>query len=109
MVGSLRTFNVLEIAKRTGAVFLLASPSECYGDPLEHPQRDSFGDMSTDWPALGRRRGPSAFPSGHHGLPAAITGQHATSFHLHTYALACRLTRAGSSRFQCVRLFAERT
>jgi len=41
-VGSLGTFNVLEIAKRTGAVFLMASTSECYGDPLEHPQRETY-------------------------------------------------------------------
>jgi dTDP-glucose 4,6-dehydratase len=41
-VGSLGTFNVLEMAKRTGAVFLMASTSECYGDPLEHPQRETY-------------------------------------------------------------------
>ncbi len=41
-VGSIGTFNVLEIAKRSGAVFLLASTSECYGDPLEHPQRETY-------------------------------------------------------------------
>jgi dTDP-glucose 4,6-dehydratase len=41
-VGSVGTFNVLEIAKRTGAVFLMASTSECYGDPLEHPQRETY-------------------------------------------------------------------
>jgi dTDP-glucose 4,6-dehydratase len=41
-VGSLGTFNVLEMAKRIGAVFLLASTSECYGDPLEHPQRETY-------------------------------------------------------------------
>src|SRR6266566_724704 len=41
-VGSLGTFNVLEIAKRSGAVFLMASTSECYGDPLEHPQRETY-------------------------------------------------------------------
>src|SRR5882724_2062455 len=41
-VGSLGTFNVLEIARRTGAVFLMASTSECYGDPLEHPQRETY-------------------------------------------------------------------
>jgi len=41
-VGSLGTFNVLDIAKRTGAVFLMASTSECYGDPLEHPQRETY-------------------------------------------------------------------
>jgi len=41
-VGSLGTFNVLETAKQSGAVFLLASTSECYGDPLEHPQRETY-------------------------------------------------------------------
>jgi len=41
-VGSLGTFNVLEIARRSGAVFLLASTSECYGDPLEHPQKETY-------------------------------------------------------------------
>jgi dTDP-glucose 4,6-dehydratase len=41
-VGSLGTFNALEIAKRSGAVFLMASTSECYGDPLEHPQRETY-------------------------------------------------------------------
>lgn len=41
-VGSLGTFNALEIARRNGAVFLQASTSECYGDPLEHPQRETY-------------------------------------------------------------------
>ncbi len=41
-VGSLGTFNVLEIARRCGAVFLMASTSECYGDPLEHPQKETY-------------------------------------------------------------------
>jgi len=41
-VGSLGTFNALEIAKRHNAVFLQASTSECYGDPLEHPQRETY-------------------------------------------------------------------
>jgi dTDP-glucose 4,6-dehydratase len=41
-VGSLGTFNALEIAKRSGAVFLMASTSECYGDALEHPQRETY-------------------------------------------------------------------
>ena len=40
--GSLGTFNVLDIAKRCGAVYLLASTSECYGDPLQHPQRETY-------------------------------------------------------------------
>lgn len=41
-VGSLGTFNTLEVARRSNAVFLLASTSECYGDPLEHPQKETY-------------------------------------------------------------------
>lgn len=41
-VGSLGTFNTLEVARRSQAVFLLASTSECYGDPLEHPQKETY-------------------------------------------------------------------
>lgn len=36
------TINMLGLAKRTGARFLLASTSEIYGDPLEHPQTESY-------------------------------------------------------------------
>ncbi|GAC1336175.1 MAG: SDR family oxidoreductase [Myxococcales bacterium] len=46
-VGSLGTRNGLELARRSGAVFLQASTSEVYGDPLEHPQRESyFGNVN---------------------------------------------------------------
>jgi len=41
-VGSLGTHKALGLAKAKGAVFLLASTSEVYGDPLEHPQRESY-------------------------------------------------------------------
>jgi len=41
-VGSLGTMNCLELAKKHDAKFLLASTSECYGDPLEHPQKESY-------------------------------------------------------------------
>jgi dTDP-glucose 4,6-dehydratase len=41
-VGSVGVQNALELAERTGATFLLASTSEVYGDPLEHPQRESY-------------------------------------------------------------------
>ncbi|MBV9179991.1 MAG: SDR family oxidoreductase [Acidobacteria bacterium] len=41
-VGSLGTFNVLDIAHKYRAKFLVASTSECYGDPLEHPQKESY-------------------------------------------------------------------
>jgi dTDP-glucose 4,6-dehydratase len=41
-VGSLGTHNTLGVAKATGATFLLASTSEVYGDPLVHPQPESY-------------------------------------------------------------------
>src|SRR5262245_39964550 len=41
-VGSQGTFNSLDLARRYGARYMLASTSECYGDPLEHPQRESY-------------------------------------------------------------------
>ena len=40
--GSLGTTNCLELAKKYNAKFLLASTSECYGDPQEHPQKESY-------------------------------------------------------------------
>ena len=41
-VGSVGTMNCLELAKEYQAKFLLASTSECYGDPLEHPQKETY-------------------------------------------------------------------
>jgi dTDP-glucose 4,6-dehydratase len=41
-VGSLGTHNALGLALAKGAKFLLASTSEIYGDPLEHPQREDY-------------------------------------------------------------------
>lgn len=41
-VGSAGTINCLEVAKKHNAKFLLASTSECYGDPLEHPQKETY-------------------------------------------------------------------
>jgi dTDP-glucose 4,6-dehydratase len=41
-VGALGTHNTLGLAKAKKAVFLLASTSECYGDPLVHPQREDY-------------------------------------------------------------------
>jgi len=40
--GSTGTRNMLEVAMQTKARFLLTSTSECYGDPLEHPQTESY-------------------------------------------------------------------
>jgi len=41
-VGSLGTRNALELARAHGARFFMASTSEVYGDPLEHPQRETY-------------------------------------------------------------------
>jgi dTDP-glucose 4,6-dehydratase len=41
-VGSLGTHNALGLAKAKGAGLLLASTSECYGDPLVHPQTEEY-------------------------------------------------------------------
>ena len=41
-VGSLGTHNALGLAKAKGARFFLASTSEVYGDPLVHPQSESY-------------------------------------------------------------------
>ncbi len=40
--GSYGTFNALELARQYKAGFLLASTSECYGDPEQHPQSESY-------------------------------------------------------------------
>jgi len=41
-VGSLGTFHALEVARKYNVKFLVSSTSECYGDPLEHPQKESY-------------------------------------------------------------------
>ena len=41
-VGSVGVENTLQIAAKYGAVYLQASTSECYGDPLEHPQPETY-------------------------------------------------------------------
>ncbi|MGA2205288.1 MAG: UDP-glucuronic acid decarboxylase family protein [Terracidiphilus sp.] len=41
-VGSAGVENTLEIAARYGARYLHASTSECYGDPLQHPQSETY-------------------------------------------------------------------
>ncbi len=41
-VGSLGTFHALDVAKKYNAKYLVSSTSECYGDPLEHPQKETY-------------------------------------------------------------------
>lgn len=47
LANSLGTYNLLELARANGAKFLMASTSEVYGEPLEHPQReDLWGNVN---------------------------------------------------------------
>jgi dTDP-glucose 4,6-dehydratase len=41
-VGSLGTFHALDVARQYNAKYLVSSTSECYGDPLEHPQKETY-------------------------------------------------------------------
>jgi dTDP-glucose 4,6-dehydratase len=41
-VGSLGTMHALEAARKYEAKYLISSTSECYGDPLEHPQKETY-------------------------------------------------------------------
>src|SRR5215210_628234 len=50
-VGALGTHKALGLAKAKGARFVLASTSEVYGDPLEHPQKETYwGNVNTVGP-----------------------------------------------------------
>jgi dTDP-glucose 4,6-dehydratase len=51
LANSMGTINLLELAKKIGAKVLIASTSEVYGDPLEHPQKESYlGNVNTFGP-----------------------------------------------------------
>jgi dTDP-glucose 4,6-dehydratase len=41
-VGSLGTFHALDLARKYGAKYFVSSTSECYGDPAEHPQKETY-------------------------------------------------------------------
>ena len=51
LVGSYGTHNMLEIARLKKAIFLMASTSEVYGDPMIHPQKESYwGNVNPNGP-----------------------------------------------------------
>lgn len=51
MANTTGTFELLKFAKKNNSKFLFASTSEIYGDPLEHPQKESYrGNVSTTGP-----------------------------------------------------------
>jgi dTDP-glucose 4,6-dehydratase len=69
-VGALGTHNALGLAKAKGARFMLASTSEVYGDPLEHPQKESYwGNVNPVGPARRVRRGQALCRGHDDGLP----------------------------------------
>lgn len=65
LTNSTGTLNVLKLAKETGAKILIASTSEVYGDPKEHPQKETyFGNVNSFGPRScydeGKRFGETA-------------------------------------------------
>lgn len=51
LVNSVGTTHLLELVRRRGGRLIFASTSEIYGDPLEHPQRESYwGNVSSTGP-----------------------------------------------------------
>jgi len=78
-VGAMGTHNALGLAKHKGARFLLASTSEVYGDPLEHPQNEEYwGNVNPIGPRgvydEAKRYGEALVMAYHraHGLPTRI-------------------------------------
>jgi dTDP-glucose 4,6-dehydratase len=64
------TFHLLELARRTGAGLMLASTSEVYGDPLAHPQPESYrGNVNP----IGTR---SPYDEGKRYAEAMVTAHH---------------------------------
>ena len=41
-VNSVGTLNMIDLARKYNAALFLASTSECYGDPLQHPQKETY-------------------------------------------------------------------
>ena len=71
--GSSGTFNTIELARRHGARYLLASTSEVYGEPMVHPQPESYwGNVNTT--------GPRACYDESKRFAEAVTSTYARSF-----------------------------
>ena len=71
------TFHLLELARRTGAGLMLASTSEVYGDPLAHPQAETYrGNVSptgTRSPYDEGKRYAEAMVTAHHRVHGTLT------------------------------------
>lgn len=81
LANSVGTLNILELAKKTSAKVLIASTSEVYGDPLEHPQKETYlGNVNTFGPR-------SCYDEGKRYAEAA------TYVFLHKYNIDARIIR----------------
>lgn len=81
LVNSIGTLNLLNLARDKKAKFLLASTSEIYGDPLEHPQKEGYrGNVNTF--------GPRACYD-----ESKRFGETATYVYIHKYYIDARIIR----------------
>jgi nucleoside-diphosphate-sugar epimerase len=81
LTNSMGTLNMLELVKKFGAKVLIASTSEIYGDPLEHPQKETyFGNANSFGPR-------SCYDESKRFAEAA------TYVYLHKYGLDARIIR----------------
>lgn len=81
LTNSLGTLNMLRLAKDYKAKILIASTSEIYGDPLEHPQKESyFGNVNTFGPR-------SCYDESKRFAEAS------TYVYIHKYGIDARITR----------------
>jgi dTDP-glucose 4,6-dehydratase len=72
-VGALGTHNALGLAKEKNAVFVLASTSECYGDPWCILKTSTIGEMSTRSARAGYTMKPNVLPKPLPWLTIGIT------------------------------------
>ena len=104
-VGSYGTHHTLGLAKAKRARFLLASTSEVYGDPHEHPAvRELLGARQPDRPARRLRRGQALRGGADDGLPPPAGRRHGDRADLqHLRRRGCARTTGARSRRSCAR------
>lgn len=81
LANSLGTLNMLRLAKKAGAKILIASTSEIYGDPKEHPQKETYWGNANSF-------GPRACYD-----ESKRFAETATYVFLHKYELDARIVR----------------
>jgi dTDP-glucose 4,6-dehydratase len=94
-VGSLGTHNTLGLAKAKKARFLLASTSEVYGDPEQHPQREEYWGHVNPIGVRGVYDEAKRFAE---AMTMAYHRYHGVNTHIIRTARACGSTMAGCCR-----------